>query len=266
MDVNSLKKVNDDQISDTLQKWIIWNHENGLTASSINCYFNSLRSYFWHIGIRLDWHNLRRDLKFPKTLHKYETPISRSHIEQLLKHSKQDFRFQMLALISSGVRVGELGQITPDHLDMSRTNIMVRIPPEITKTGMPRITFFSRQVSEMIRHKLDKEEDTPIFCGIRDPEQAVNLVLKRFASARRKADMMQRHQHCSQNRYHIHVHSLRAYFITKCNRVQFGLGHILAGHNFYMRQYNQYTEKELHDMYVQAESELTFRRTKRSNV
>ena len=67
------------------------------------------------------------------------------------------------------------------------------------------------------------------------------------------------HGHCKQTRYHIHVHSLRAYFITKANRVQFGLGHILAGHDFYMKQYNQYTNDELLEMYKKVEPELTFK-------
>ena len=257
IDFSSLRKYNDDHISDILQSWINWNHQRGLASSSIHTYFNNLRSYFWYLGIRLDWHNLQKNLKFPKKLYRYETPLSKSDIEKLVSNSKLDFKFQLLALLSSGMRVKELGQIKKEYLDYTYPNIMVRIPPEITKTGKPRITFFSKQVSSMIKYRIKNNMD--IFCGNRTPDQSLNLILKRFGVVRKKSDMQQLHAHYNNtNRYHIHVHSLRAFFITRCNKIQFGLGHILAGHDFYMKQYNQYTEQELFEMYSKAESDFTF--------
>ena len=256
IDLNHLSKYDEDSIYDTLQEWIIWNANRGITTASIRCYLNSFRSYLWYCRIKLDWNDMQHNLKFPKILHQEQIPITWDIIKKLLLVSGQEFRFQLLALVSSGMRVGELGQIRMNHLDFTHENILVRIPPQITKTGRSRITFFSKQVSNMIRSR-KKNNDIP-FCGNRTPEQSVNLILKRFAVARKKINLVDKYEHCKQNRYHIHVHSLRSYFITKTNQIQFGLGHILAGHNFYMKEYNQYTSDELLHMYKKIESNFIF--------
>ena len=259
MDINVIYQYDEDDIYDILQDWIIWNTKRGITASSLMCYFNAFRSYLWYQKIKLDQRDIRHNLRFPQTLHESQTPITANEIAKILHVSDIEFRFQLLALISSGMRVGELGQIRIGHLDLTHSNIIASIPSHITKTGRSRITFFSRQISDMIRYRIERNKSIDfLFDGYRHPEQFLNLVLKRFASARRRAGLMEKHSHCKQTRYKIHVHSMRSYFITKANKIQFGLGHILAGHDFYMKEYNRYTVDELLSMYRQFEKDVTF--------
>ena len=258
IDLDSITKYDESQLYDLLQEWIIWNDGRGIATSSIVCYLNSLRSYLQYCRINVDWRYMQRNLKFPQMLYPVEQPITPAIITQILSASRLDFRFQLLSLLSSGMRVGELGQIRVNHLDLTNSNIAVKIPANITKTGRARITFFSRQASNMIRYRIKQIGTNFTFCGDRTPEQSLNLLTKRFASARNKAGIMKKHDHCKQNRYVIHVHSLRSYFITRANQVQFGLGHILAGHNFYMKEYNRYTVDELLDMYKKIESKFQF--------
>lgn len=260
IDIRNLSQYDEDEMYDLLQDWIIWNAGRNITSSSMMCYFNIFQTYLWYHKIKLDHRDVRHHIKFPQALHEDQIPITTDNIKNILRISKLEFRFQLLALISSGMRVGELGQIRFKHLDLTHSNIIIRIPSHITKTGHSRIAFFSKQVSEMIRYRMKKQklDDGFVFCGDRTPEQSRNLILKRFGAAREKADLMEKYGHCKQNRYVIHVHSLRSYFITKTNRVQFGLGHILAGHDFYMREYNQYSIIELLSMYKKAEKNLTF--------
>ena len=258
IDLSSMEKYDEDQICDLLQEWIVWNNDRGIAASSIMCYFNTLRSYLWYCKANVDWRYIQQNLTFPQMMYPSKHPITPAIIKKLLSVSKQDFRFQILALLSSGMRVGELGRIRTSHLDFANANIMVRIPANITKTGRSRITFFSRQVSSMIRYRIKHRGMEFTFCEGRTPDQSLNLIIKRFASARSKAGITEMHEHCKQNRYTIHVHSLRSYFVTRANQIQFGLGHILAGHNFYMKEYNQYTIEELLGMYKKIERELQF--------
>ncbi len=258
IDMTKILEYDEEEIHDRLQDWIMWNAKRGITTASIMCYFNSFRSYLRYRRIRIDWNYMLHDLTFPQMLHENKTPVTPDVIRKILSVSEPEFRFQLLALVSSGMRSGELGQIRPKHLDFTCSNIAVRIPAQITKTGRSRVTFFSRQVSDMIRYRMkNKPEFT--FCGTRTPEQSLNLIIKRFSVARKKTGMIERYDHCKQNRYKVHVHGLRSYFITKTNKIQFGLGHILAGHDFYMKQYNQYTVDEMLSMYRDAEDDLTFR-------
>lgn len=260
IDINNLAQYDEESIYDLLQEWIIWNSNRGITTSTLMAYFNSIRSYLWYRKIKLDQRDISHNLKFPKKLHERQTPITSEEIAKILSKSRLDFRFQFLALVSSGMRVGELGQIKLRDLDTSRANIVVNIPSQITKTGHSRITFFSTQVSNMIRYRIkNKKLSELLFSEARNYTQFVNLLLKRFDASRKRAELTQTYDHCKQNRYKIHVHSLRSYFITKANRVQFGFGHILAGHNFYMKEYNRYTVDELLEMYQKFEPEVTFK-------
>ena len=258
INTRDMSRYNEDNIYDLLQEWIIWNTKRGITASSMMCYFNTFRSYLWYNKIKLDSRNIRQNLTFPQMLHADQIPITHDVIKQILDASKQEFKFQLLALVSSGMRASELGQIKLAHLDFTHSNVMVRLSAQLTKTGRSRITFFSRQVSDMIRYRIKNNESNFTFCGNRTTEQALNLILKRFASARRRINLLEKYEHCKQNRYIFHIHSMRSYFITKANRVQFGLGHILAGHEFYMKGYNRYTVDELLCMYKQFENNVTF--------
>lgn len=261
--IENMSEYSKDNIYDFLQEWIIWNNKRGIAASSMASYFNTLRSYLWYLGIRLDGRDVRQNLVFPQILHESQIPITADSIKKILCVSGREFKFQLLALISSGMRVGELGQIKMAHLDLitAYPNVIVRLPAEITKTGRSRITFFSRQVSDMIRYRIDKKQNNTdlLFCGNRNSEQSRNLILKRFAAARKKANIVDKYGHCKATRYKIHLHSMRSYFITRINKVQFGLGHILAGHNFYMKEYNLYTVNEMYYMYKRCEKDLTFR-------
>ena len=256
IDLENISKYDENSIYGMLQEWIIWNNNRGIISSSIRCYFNNIRSYFWYRGLKLDQRDIRQNLKFPRILRKDMIPTTREKIQKIFAVSNSEFKLQLLALISSGMRVGELGCIKNIHIDMKFDNAVIRIPTEITKTGRARVTFLSRQVTDMLREKIDN--DDYFACKDRSKEQFTNLLLKRFSSARTKAGLMQMHNHCMQHRYHVHIHGLRSYFITNVNSVQFGVGHILAGHDFYMKEYNQYAVDELRATYAQAEKYLTF--------
>ena len=50
--------------------------------------------------------------------------------------------------------------------------------------------------------------------------------------------------------------SFRSWFVTKCNRIDFGFGHALAGHETYMKRYDRISIKEKVDFYIRAEKTL----------
>lgn len=257
-DLENIDAYKEDDVYDMLQQWIVWNYRRGIASSSIRCYFNCIRSYLWYRGLRLDQKDIRYNLKFGQMLYPDVIPATHENIQKILDLSEPEFQLQLLALVSSGMRASELGCLKNTHVKNTDGNATVRIPAEITKTGRSRVTFFSKQVSDMLRERLYVKDSDYLFRGDRNVEQFTNLILKRFSSARKKAGLMGLYGHCKQNRYYMHVHVLRSYFITNLNKVMFGAGHILAGHDFYMKEYNQYAADELLAAYRQAEIRLTF--------
>ena len=264
IDLQTLAQLSEEVLYSKLQNWINWNHIRGITATTLSCLFNVCRAYMWHLGIKLHTMDIKGNLYFPRPVYTNQIPITPDKIQKLLSVSSLEFRFQLLALVSSGMRVGELGQIKLSYLDMSRSNILINLPGHITKTRRGRITFLSKQVSDMIRYRIKCEKiknEQLVFCGERSSEQAQNLITKRFSASRERANMMDRHACYLQNRYQVHIHSIRAYFVTQANQIQFGLGHIFAGHSFYMKEYNLYTIEELWDYYQKLEPRLTFKKS-----
>lgn len=66
--LNDISVYDEDIIYGLLQEWIIWNRQRGIATSSIKCYFNTLRSYLWYVGIKLDRKDIVQHLKFPVTV------------------------------------------------------------------------------------------------------------------------------------------------------------------------------------------------------
>ena len=50
--------------------------------------------------------------------------------------------------------------------------------------------------------------------------------------------------------------SLRSWFVTKCNRIDYGFGHALAGHDQYMKRYDRLTIEDKIELYHKAEKLL----------
>ena len=50
--------------------------------------------------------------------------------------------------------------------------------------------------------------------------------------------------------------SLRSWFVTKCNRIDYGFGHALAGHDHYMKRYDRLTLEDKIELYLKAERTL----------
>ena len=239
-----------------IQKWINHNDECGVTASTIRTYFSLIHTQLYLRGVKLDPMDIRHRLQFPRKLRPEQVAITRKEIDTLLAASNSQTRFQILGLISSGMRVSELFNITQDNIVMESSNYMVRIPAEITKSGSFRITFFSKQVSDMIRDRINRGR--PLFAN-GDATHSLDAFEGKFNRVRQACGLLARFTHTKGPRYHIHIHSFRGYFVTRCNRVQFGLGHTLAGHGYYMKEYNQYTRDELRSMYRKAEPDMTFK-------
>lgn len=258
LNLDRVDSYDTDELFARIQSWIDWNAARGLTAATIRAYWQQLRILLWRASVRLDPMDVRYRLRFPKTLRGLPPSTSRRDIGAILAESSTEFRFQLLALVSSGMRVGELAQLTADDLHHGSPNIRVVIPARITKTGQARVTYFSRQVSDMIRYRLRRGREDIFGGGERG--MIANRLGKRFRAARERAGLTASSGHTKQNRYDMHLHSLRSYFVTELNKIQFGAGHILAGHDFYMKTYNRYAPEDILNMYRRAEPALEFRR------
>lgn len=241
---------------DMLQEWINWNEKTGRKPQTIRVAFSNLRKYLFYRGMKTSEQDIREYLRFPKIPREERYPLSQKEYRTIVEGFAKSPLFQLVALAlgSSGMRIGELMRVRKKDLDLSKERIKVNIPPH-TKTRTGRTTYFSKEVAEKIKKRLDAlHSDDYIFCksspdsGADNFRQAMYRLLKRL-------EMDERYD--SNNIFKITTHSFRAYFFTKAARKHGeNYAHRMIGHGGYLMQYDRMTEDEKLNMYLELEAEL----------
>ena len=230
--------------AEAVQQWVAWNHARGIAPTTTRQYLRSLRPLLKDAGYSVD------GISVPRMLREVRPSLSRADIRAVIKAADS---LPLRALACSGLRVGELAQLTPDDLTPVGPRMRVHVRARYTKTGRGRVTFFSRRLTS----QLDLSRET-VFSEWRTPRQFANFLNKQVRRAREKIGSTAGVKDYAQRRYAFHPHALRAYFITTLNEVSFAYGHVLAGHAAYYVAYNRPTEASLLAAYRNAEKRLDF--------
>lgn len=263
--IKELLSLNQEQQTfDFLQHWINWNVEKQRSPGTIRLYFSHLKNYLHYRGIKLDPQDIRNELSFPKSLQEEMHPLSIEEVRNILSIAKFEKRCMYLAQLSSGMRIGEIIQLRRKDLDISKERIVVRIPASITKLKRSRITFFSKEVSKMILHRLRKlNDDDLIWATNPDPKLAEAneiTILRRYLE---KIGLDLKYEN---GRNKITTHSFRAYFITKMSRHDANFAKKLAGQKGYLLQYDRISEEEKLELYLKYEPDLLIDSTEKDKI
>jgi len=254
--IMDLKKKKRDQIFDELQAWVNWNGKN-LTATATKSYFSRIKKYLNHCGIEITSEQAQSKLIFPKSHKERFYPISLDDIAKILEFSNYKHKAMYICQLSSGMRIGELVQLRKSDLTYSDKRFIVDIPSRIAKNKKGRITFFSREASNLLKQLLRNLQDNDLIFGTN--ENAFHSEINEEQIFRRiliKAGLTKRYS--ISKRYQISTHSFRAYFITKISRHDVNLAHFLAGQEgkIYLAQYDRMTDKEMLEIYQKIELDL----------
>lgn len=112
------------------------------------------------------------------------------------------------------------------------------------------MSILSKEATKFVN--LSRLEDEDLVWGTNDNYKSSRMTLiQAFHRARKKAGLDQKYENV--NRHLITPNTLRSFFITKGNKVEFGFGHALAGHDYYMKVYDRYTLDELIELYEELE-------------
>jgi len=95
------------------------------------------------------WRRMRRRVKGSRAVSEEKVPDI-PDIRRILLHMPIHGRAVALALLSSGMRIGEALQLKLDDLELDKDPVKVNIRGEYTKTGNKRITFISQEAKEVI--------------------------------------------------------------------------------------------------------------------
>jgi len=210
---------------------------------------------------------IRRSIKSAKPKHIKDTP-SKNTLKKILEYGNLLEKTIFIFLATTGMRKGEMLQLKIKNIHFSDKTTMINLPSEITKKNYPRITFTTKECTNLL-HKwinqlpeykenkkrysfsktYDKENDNRLFPI---SNQTLN---NHWDKLLKKSNNL----HVLDGRKTFTIHSLRRYFIQQSNEiidhnyVNKFVGHITE----ISRAYEDMTHEKLEEKYKKLENNLT---------
>lgn len=240
-----------------LSSTINHNKTTTISAGYVRHSMYSIKSYLRFHGFKITSEDLVDSVTLPRIIEEEREPLQREKLQALLNHVTGLRRILYFVMTSSGLRINEVIRLKKrDFVLDEYERIMIKVTAKIAKTRKPRITFMSKEAEFLLRPILEKldDNDFPFNPPNRDWEKVRLSEEQIFGRLRDKLGFTDKYE---SGIYHITLtDSFRSWFVTKCNRIDFGFGHALAGHETYMKRYDRISIKEKVDFYIRAEKTL----------
>ena len=239
---------------DVLQNFVNYLDSDGIAPSTNRVYFNSIKKYLKYRGFEIHNDDVKNEIDFPVIVEEMEHALINEDVSKLLLYANPEKKMLYLVLASSGMRIEETLRLRKRDFNFELDRIMISIPGKYTKTKKSRITFVSSEAEKILKPHLKRtHDDQLVFTDDENYLKVKNSAEKYFERVRKKAGFLEKRD---TGTHLVTLHSLRSFFITRCNRIDFGLGNTLAGHSYYMKKYERFTIKEKLDFYLKAEPSL----------
>lgn len=234
---------------------------------SIRLMLAAVKSFLVENDIELSvkfWRRLKGRIKGSRALTLDKVP-SNLELRKIIMHMPIHGKALYLTLPSSGMRIGEALQLIDEDLELDQDPARVNIQGEYTKTGNPRIAFFSREAKEALLEWLKvRKEYLKAASGkshrykksIEDPRVFPFRDVTAYAvwnNAVKKAGFLKKDKRT--NRHTVHPHVLRKFFRTKMATViPVDVVEALMGHEGYLTEvYRRYSQEDLAKFYQKGE-------------
>lgn len=254
--VAEYQKVDMETVYVSLQEWINWNSKK-IHPNSIPIIFSHLKKYLRYHKVKITKEDVEDNLNFPHIIREEKHPLVIEEIRRILAVSNRNNQIKILVQLSSGLRKGELLQLRRKDLDLSRERIIVNVPASITKTKKSRVTFFSKEVTALLKPVLRNldDEDRVFTRGKGKPANISNHYQSILVEYLERVGLDQKYE---SGRRKITTHSFRAYFITKVSRHDPNLAKYFAGQEQAgdLLVYDRLTLDEKLKKYIEFEPDL----------
>ncbi len=240
----------------TLQAWVNWLEESGISPSSIPIMFSHLRTYLYYHGIEISSQDRKRNIRYPSINLDEKHGLSKEEFKAILNVSGPKRKALYLMMASSSLRIAEAVQVKKEDLAMiDKDHFSINVRGETTKTGKGRKIFMSSEATKAVTPYWKKaKEGSYIFATSENIRNAKTAEHERFKDYRNKAELTKKYD--SGNRFEISLHSFRAFFITKISRTDPSLAKRLAGQKAYLDTYDRLDDTEKLEVYKKLEPQL----------
>ena len=270
-------------VYEVLRDFVVFQDKIGFMPRTIDLAVNAAKGYLRHCGIKIYTEDFKHVVRLPKKVKSYEIPLTKEILIRLLRNVSPKLQTVILVAVSSGMRIGELVQITIKDIDFDSTPTKIRIRAETTKTLTTRDCFITAEATKALKDYLQRYHEW--IEGGTNPHIANKPIFGRTSISKRKLqeDKILKHSKVlasksllqktlekaietipdlstkNENGKHaIHFHAFRKFFRTTvgnvCGR---DFAEAVIGHRFYLDTYYQIDEDQKKELYQKAEPYLT---------
>ncbi len=245
----------DEEMEELLQDWVNYlvknpPKKNKLTPLVLKQYANAVNAYLKYHRFRIDI----RTLKFPKQLYEEKYPIIIEEIQQILKVANWNKQAYYLCLVSTGARPREILGLTKNDVEWIGDKYKALIPAELTKKGLSRTVFFSKECNPYL-NQIMKNQESDLFPHHENLKLAVSNEGAVFREYCDKVGFNQKQKTTSRNK--INLYSFRRFFFTKAlDHFKDDIAHAMVGHGAYLQVYQSRTEQQKKELWDELEPEI----------
>jgi len=223
---------------------------------------------------RLRWKKLQRMKEKSRIVMEDKRP-TKDQLKKILLHLPLRGEALVLCLASSGMRRGELLQVTEDHVHFEETPTRIELEPEwCKKSHRGRTVFISHEASEKLKkwiefkkgrfekHGINKEKQREIRESDRIFPFTCSWANQIWKRGLEKAGLSQKDDKTGY--LELHLHTLRKFFRTKMEaEIPQQTVEFLLGHKGYLSDsYRRLTIQEAGEDYLEGEPAVTIHETK----
>jgi len=221
--------------------------KRGISTAVTKLRFHYIKVFLKENGIVVDDTTKIKDI-FGRIEKHLREPVQHDEIEKILRCCDNHIKAIIMIQATGGLRISEVLQLKAgDFVPGERYQIKIRA--ETTKTKQERRTFLSKEAEEFVLPFLQGKNKNDLVLSY-----SRSGVTHHLATAVRKAGVEKKYEHSK----HLTItsHSFRAFFITQMGKLEGVFGHVLAGHDHYMKEYDRFTTEELLEKYIEGEENL----------
>lgn len=226
--------------------------EQRISIGTSKNYVKRIKNYLnYLLDTKIHNEDLKQNMRYPREEERDNYPLSADEARKIMEEARKKKTLYLFQL-GTGIAIGEAMKLRKRDFSCEMERIKVVVPAKYRKVRATKRTFVPKWIEPEITALLaKKKDDDTIFTKSQKPLFAVINETNNFDRVRDRAglgDLIY-----DSGTHKITIHSFRSWFITKANKVDFGLGNALAGQGYYMKRYSRYTEKEMMKFFLKAE-------------
>ena len=251
-----------------------WQQVKHMPPNTVRQYLSVIKVFLQEFYIDLPnkfWNSFKKRMKGTRTRVQDIVP-TKKQFKKIITHGNALEKALVTTLLSSGMRIGELCQITIHDIDFDFQPVKIEIRAEYTKTGNKRTVFISEESKEFIQEWLKEKpayleralkilnipgaqkniDDDRIF------PMASGVARQKWNRLLRKSGFIEQDTNTSTPRYKIHPHVTRKFYRTWMAKdlgkdmTEYFLGHEEGLDAVYRRYGDDSNKKLLGDEYLKG--------------